>query len=55
MMALERDCMKQEDVLETVLRRKRQWRRKIEKMPMESLIRTVYMEEMPGKRPREIQ
>ena len=41
--------MKQEYVLETVLRRKRQWRRKIEKMPTESLIRTVYMEEMPGK------
>ena len=28
------------------------WLRKMEEMPEERLVKTVYMEEMPGKRPR---
>ena len=42
----------QEDVLDTVLRKKKQWLKKIEEMSEERLARRVYMEEMPGKRPR---
>ena len=45
-----RERLKQEDVLDTVLRKKKQW--KIEEMSEERLAKRVYMEEMPGKRPR---
>ena len=47
-----RERLKQKDVLKTVLRRKRDWLREIEEMPEERLAKTVYVEEMPGKRPR---
>ena len=47
-----RERLKQEDVLKTVLRRKRDWLSKIEAMPDERLAKTVHVEEMPGKRPR---
>ena len=42
--------MRQEDVVVTVHRKKKQWLRKMEEMPEERLVKTVYMEEMPGKR-----
>ena len=44
--------LRQEDVAATVHRKKKQWLRKMEEMPEERLVKTVYMEEMPGKRPR---
>ena len=44
--------LRQEDVVATVYRKKKQWLRKMEEMPEERLVKTVYMEEMPGKRPR---
>ena len=44
--------LRQEDVVATVHRKKKQWLRKMEEMPEERLVKTVYMEEMPGKRPR---
>ena len=44
--------LRQEDILETVLRRKKDWLRKIEEMPEESLAKPVYIKEMPIKRPR---
>ena len=47
-----RERLKQKDVLKTNLRMKRDWLREIEEMPEERLAKTVYVEEMPGKRPR---
>ena len=47
-----RERLRQEDVLDTVLRKKKQWLKKIEEMSEERLAKRVYMEEMPGKRPR---
>ena len=44
--------LRQEDVVATVHRKKKQWLRKMEEMPEERLVKTVYMEEMPGKSPR---
>ena len=44
--------LRQEDVVATVHRKKKQWLRKMEEMPEDRLVKTVYMEEMPGKRPR---
>ena len=44
--------LRQEDVVDTVQRKKKQWLWKIEEMPEERLVKTVYVEEMPGKRPR---
>ena len=44
--------LRQEAVVDTVHRKKKQWLRKMEEMPEERLVKTVYMEEMPGKRPR---
>ena len=46
-----RKRLKQEDLLETVLRMKKDWLKKIEDMPEERLAKTV--EERPGIRPRE--
>ena len=38
-----RERQKQEDVLKTVLRRNRDWPKKIEEMPEERLAKTVYV------------
>ena len=38
-----RERLRHGDVLETVLRKKRQWRRKIEEMPQERLVKTGYV------------
>ena len=45
-----RERLEQEDVLETVLRMKKDWLQKIEEMPEERLAKTV--EERPGMRLR---
>ena len=50
-MTLEGD-LRQDVVVETALRKKNQWLRKIEEMPEERLGSTVYVEKMPGERPR---
>ena len=47
-----RERLTQEDVLDTVLRKKKHWLKKIKEMSEERLAKRVYMEEMPGKRPR---
>ena len=47
-----RERLRQEDVIDTVIRKKKQWMKKIEEMPEERLVKSVYIEELPGKRPR---
>ena len=41
-----------EAVLEVTDRKKKEWRKKIEEMPQERLVRRVFEEEVCGKRPR---
>ena len=45
-----RGRLRQEDVLETVLRKKTEWLRKVEEMSEERLAKAVYVQEMTGKR-----
>ena len=46
-----RERLRQEDIIDTVIRKKKQWMKKIEDMPEERLVKSVYIEELPGKRP----
>ena len=45
-------CVDLEKAYDNVNRKKKQWMKKIEEMPEERLVKTVYIEELPGKRPR---
>ena len=47
-----RGRLRQEDVLETVLRKKIVWLRKVKEMSEERLAKAVYVQEMTRKRPR---
>ena len=47
-----RERLRQEGVLDSTLRKKKQLMQKIEEMTEERLVKIVYREEMPGKRPR---
>ena len=47
-----RERLRQEGIIDTVIRKKKQWMKKIEEMSEESLVKSVYTEELPGKRPR---
>ena len=47
-----RERLRQEDVIDTVIRKKKQWMKKIEEMPEERLVKSVYTEELLGKRLR---
>ena len=46
------ESLRQEDVLESVLKRQKEWMRKMEEMSEERLTNAVYAEEMQGKTPR---
>ena len=47
-----RERLRQEDIIDTVIRKKKQWMKKIEEMPEERLVKSVYTEELLGKRLR---